>query len=203
MNSAEKLKEMLMQFPSVGPRQAERFIYFILSRSKAWKKEFANLIEQVQQEVELCPACFRFYQKNHKNNSGICSICANNQRDNALMVVLNNTDLKNIEKSGSYTGKYFVIGGLAPSVGKAGTFRMQELIAILKKTEFTEIILAMPATVDGDYTTEYIKHEIIKTLPEYKDKISVLGRGLSRGVELEYADPATIKEAIKNKKTIF
>ena len=121
------------------------------------------------------------------------------------MVVSNDIDLENIEKSGSFSGKYFVLGGTVPILDKSPRrkIRIDKLIAqvekLAKKEELKEIILAMNFNPEGENTALFLKKELSPTIEKYNLKISSLGKGLSLGTELEYSDPETLKNAFENR----
>ena len=135
-----------------------------------------------------------FVYPEHGRGAKICSICSDDTRDSSmLMVVPRDIDLEAVERSGGYKGYYFVLGGVVPILEKEPEkrIRIKELEAKIKKDkDIKEIILAMNANLDGENTAEYLKHYIGPTYV-----ISILGRGLSTGAELEYADPETLKNA--------
>jgi len=117
------------------------------------------------------------------------------------MLVEKDTDVEQMEKSGAYTGKYFVLGGALSLTGKKGVIREKELDGYIKRhaNEITEIILALSATPDGEYTTDYLSTKFKDDESISKVRVTVLGRGLSTGSELEYADASTLKQALKNR----
>lgn len=194
MNSIEKLAEMFGKFPGIGPRQARRFVYYLLSRNGSYADEFVKAIQNLRKEIIQCQRCMRFFAKNG-SDSKLCSICADDTRDSSmLMVVPRDVDMEMVEKSGGYKGYYFVLGGVVPILEKEPEkkIRIKELEARIRKDKnIKEIILAMNANQDGENTVEYIKQYIGEGYV-----ISELGRGLSTGAELEYADPETLKNAL-------
>ena len=110
------------------------------------------------------------------------------------MIVPRDIDFEAVEKSGSYKGFYFILGGVVPILEKEPEkrIRIKELDTRIKNAkDIKEIILAMNANIDGENTTEFIKQKY-QGLPLI---FSTLGRGLSTGAELEYADPETLKNA--------
>jgi recombination protein RecR len=203
MNSIEKLTEIFSHFPGIGPRQAKRFVYYLLSRNNGAIEEIVRNLTSLENEIKSCNDCKMFFQA--KNNSSVlCSICSNPQRESEyLMIVSRDTDVESIEKSSTFKGKYFVLGGTIPILEKTPErrVRLDDLKKIInnKASELKEIILAMNWNPEGENTAEYIE-QFIKTLSG-KDmiKISHLGKGLSMGTEIEYADPDTIKNALSNR----
>jgi recombination protein RecR len=118
------------------------------------------------------------------------------------MIVARDIDLENIEKSHSFNGKYFVLGGTIPILDKnpEQRVRLQELMTTIeKKVGLKEIILGFGINPESDYTADFIIQSITPLITKYNLKISHLGRGLSTGTELEYSDADTIKNALKNR----
>jgi recombination protein RecR len=136
----------------------------------------------------------RFFAKNG-GQKDVCSVCSDDTRDSTLLcIVPRDIDLESIEKSGSYNGHYFVLGGVVPILDKEPEkrIRIKELESRIKENkDIKEIILAMNANQDGENTAEYLKHKFQGEGLE----CSMLGRGLSTGAELEYADPETLRNA--------
>lgn len=113
------------------------------------------------------------------------------------MVVEKNLDLDNIEKTGIYNGKYFILGSaLSLKNEKQNNLVYKELFSKVKKEKPTEVILATSATLEGENTARYIE-KILEPLPV---KVTRLGRGLSTGTELEYIDSETMNNALENRK---
>jgi recombination protein RecR len=134
----------------------------------------------------------------HAGESALCNICADKGRDQSLLaVVVSDADLQALERSHTYHGQYFVLGGLIHLASeKTSGLRLRELKAATKREGLEEIVLAFPANPEGDATASIIRHELEDT----DVKITTLGRGLSTGSELEYADPETLKSALDNRK---
>ena len=203
MNSFEKLKELFRDFPGIGPRQAERFAYFLLAKNPAYVEELKTLLGTLKKDVAQCKECMRYFTKREKSSSGsICSICSSDDRDSStLVIVAKDNDLLTIERSGAFKGKYFVLGGLVPILENepAKRIRLSPLLSLIQKRKgVKEIILALSATHEGENTEEILKKSIEETAPTIK--VSHLGRGLSTGLEIEYSDSDTIKAALENKK---
>jgi recombination protein RecR len=199
MNSIDKLTEMFGKFPGIGPRQARRFVYYLLSRNGNYTQELVQAVQNLKKEIIQCEKCLRFFAKNG-HATKLCSICADDTRDHKmLMIVPRDVDLEAVERSGSYKGHYFVIGGMVPILEKEPEkkVRIRELEERIKNSpELKELILAMNANADGEHTADYIKEKLSPLIKKVNPlEISVLGRGLSTGAELEYADPETLMSA--------
>jgi len=201
MNTIEKLTEYFKEFPGIGPRQAKRFVFFLLRKNDGYINDLVRTIPELKNSVKVCEQCFRYFSKDESQELS-CNICNDKNRDSdSLMIVARDVDLESVEKSGTYNGYYFVLGGLIPVLEKfpARSVKLNELKSTLekrKKKNLKEIILALSANPDGDNTAEFLKKE----LSNQNLKISVLGRGLSTGTELEYSDKDTISSALENRK---
>ena len=204
MDTIEKLAEMFKNFPGIGPRQAKRFVYFLLTRNKSYIKEFTDLVTELQKEIVICPDCFQYFTKGKKTSS-LCDICQSKNRDeNVLMIVARDIDLENIEKSHSFNGKYFVLGGTIPILDKnpENRIHLRELLSAIEnkaKDRLKEIIMGFSLNPESEYTADFVIQALNPLVTKYNLKISHLGRGLSTGTELEYSDADTIKNALKNR----
>ena len=203
MDNTQKLIELFKEFPGIGPRQAKRFVYFLLNRNPAYATDLTKLINEVRSTVHCCDTCFRFFP-NGKSKS--CPVCEDTSRDKKLlMLVSQDVDFENIEKAKSYNGYYFILGGSVPILEKnpERRIRQKDLLEILEKkikSGLSEIIMALNYNPEGENTRSYLS-QILKPLADKnKIKISTLGRGLSTGTELEYSDSDTIKNALKNRQ---
>ncbi len=201
MDPISKLTEYFREFPGIGPRQAKRFVYFLLTRHASYLDEISRLILEIKKNIKVCSSCFRFYQEYSQGNT--CKICSDTSRDQAqLMIVSRDVDFETIEKSKFYNGLYFILGGSIPILDKEPEkrVRLKELEEKIRKNNFKEIILSLNANAEGEHTAEFIRSHLKEKFPEATFTISILGRGLSTGAELEYSDSDTIKNALKNRE---
>lgn len=198
MDHIEELARALAHLPGIGPRQAKRFVYHLLSAPASERTELAKLITALDKEVRQCPECLRFY---NGTTQGACTYCTDPRRDDSeLMVVEKDQDLAAFERAGTYKGRYFVLGGVLTLTGK-GIIREKELVRLIEKRlpqSLTEVVLALSATSEGEHTADHIR----SLLAPYRDhlKLSILGRGLATGSELEYSDAETLRAAFTNRK---
>ena len=193
----EDLAHAFERLPGIGPRQAKRFVYYLLTASQFDRTRLAELIEHLGADVKQCTECLRFWS----GSGALCNYCADPTRDDSiLMVVEKDQDLVAVERANAYRGRYFVLGGVLTLSGK-GRIREQELVQRVEKGTkggLKEIVLALSATSEGEHTADRVR-EILTPLREHL-KLSTLGRGLSTGSELEYADAQTLTGALQNRK---
>lgn len=202
MDPLSRLTEYFREFPGIGPRQAKRFVYFLLTKSPSYLEEISKLITEIKRNIKVCSSCFRFYQD---GNSTVCNICTNKNRDlSQLMVVSRDVDYEAIEKSRVYNGLYLILGGTIPILDKEPEkkVRLNELVKRVSDNNVKEIILSLNANAEGEHTAEFIRNYLKSKFPTAEFSITVLGRGLSTGTELEYSDTDTIKSALKNRERV-
>ena len=203
MDSIQKLTELFKEFPGIGPRQAKRFVYFLLNKNSGYASDLSRLILDVRSTVHSCQMCFRYFP-NSKNK--ICSTCLDVGREKKyIMIVPNDIDYENIEKTKFFNGYYFILGGVVPILEKnpEKKIRQKELLSIISeriKNGLEEIIISMNYNPEGENTLSYLKDLLSRFNLDSRVKISTLGRGLSTGTELEYSDSETIKNALKNRQ---
>ena len=191
----EQLSRLFLKFPGIGARQAKRFAYFILSQQESYVKHLSASLLTARSFAQSCSRCHRIYE----GTPGMCYLCADTTRDQDTIVVVEKTaDIDAFAKT-DYHGLFFVLGGLIPITQKSiidGT-NTNALIERVKKesSSLSEIILAFPLTPNGDHTDSVIRDLLGDTI-----KISSLGRGLSTGTELEYADPASLEASLKKRE---
>jgi len=197
--SIQKLIDLFSKFPTVGPRTAARFAFYLLALSKEEIKNIIAVMVEMKNNVKFCSFCFQPFELSNKE-AKLCEICSNNARDKTLLcVVENETDLFSLEKTKKYPGRYFILGGTVSALKKADLekLRIEELKERIKNNpEIQEIILAINPTPDGEATVLYLER-FLKPLGK---KITRLGRGLPIGAELEYADEETLSSALEGRK---
>lgn len=203
MDYTSRLIEYFKDFPGVGPRQAKRFVYFLLNKNPNYSEELSKLIREVRSSVHTCEDCLRFFPSSH---SKLCSVCNDKSRNHEqLMIVPSDVDYENIEKTKFYNGYYFILGGTVPILEKNPDkkIRQKELLETINKRTnngLKEIIIAVNYNPEGENTLFYLKEILSYILEKNNIKVSNLGRGLSTGTELEYSDSETLKNALKNRQ---
>jgi len=167
----------------------------LLSRNRSGALELAHALEQAMQYVRQCTLCRSL------SDGDVCDICVSSQRDpRVLCVVESPADVAAIEQSGSFRGRYFVLGGhLSPLDGIGpDEIGIPQLVARLGHEPIEELILATNATVEGQATAHYLQ-EVTRHLPV---SITRIAQGVPQGGELEYVDSHTLSQALQYRLTI-
>jgi recombination protein RecR len=197
----EEIKKFVEEFeklPSIGPRQATRLAFRLISSGQAKLSELSDAVSGLKR-VKICPRCFFV----HSQKSKLCSICSDESRlNNIFMVVEKETDLMSIERTGKFKGKYLVLGELTRSgvLEPWQKLRLNSLKKIItdeipdKKSK--EIIIALNPTTYGDLNTSLIEKE----LKPFAEKITRLGRGIPTGGEIEFADEETLSHSLTRRE---
>jgi recombination protein RecR len=180
--------------PGIGPRAALRYAYWLAAQPKDLIRKFARTLEQLADGVRKCSICGLW------SDAEVCSICSDPRRDTrTICVVGTSQDARVIEESGTFKGRYHVLGGLLdPIEGRTPeTLNIPSLARrIYAQPDVKEIILALDPDVSGDTTALYL----MKQLAQLPVTVSRLARGLQNGAQIEYADGATISDALQNRK---
>lgn len=197
-DNIEDLAHAFSRFPGIGPRQAKRFVYYLLATTPAERSRLAELVTKLGSTVRQCTACMHF---SPTNSDGLCKYCADSSRDDSiLMVIEKDQDLQAVERAHAFKGRYFVLGGIISLSGK-GAIRERDLIRVVEqrsKNGLAEIVLALSATSEGEHTADRVR-ELLRPL-QGSLRITELGRGLATGSELEYSDAQTLTSALQNRK---
>lgn len=189
----DTLIRLFSRLPGFGRRSARRVVLHLIKKKETQLIPLADAIQNVIEHIRICPVC------GNLDSQSPCSICSDERRDeNVICVVQDVADLWAIERSAAFRGRYHVLGGLLSAIEGTGPdeLRLPVLEQRLRRTGVSELILALPATVDGQTTGHYII-ERFKDLPV---KISSLAQGIPVGGELDYLDDGTIQTALKSRR---
>jgi recombination protein RecR len=184
----------LEKLPSVGPKTAQRLAFHVL-RNPNDARLLADAIATVGEQISHCSVCFNF------TDQEVCDICRGDRRDHALLcVVAEPSDLIAIEKTNEYRGLYHVMGGLISPQDGVGEdmLRMRELIERVGRGEFTELILALKPSLEGE-TTGFV---IQRRLQPFAVPITKIAFGLPVGGDLDIADVATLAQALQGRRKL-
>ncbi|MEI7631794.1 MAG: recombination mediator RecR [bacterium] len=191
----ENAIEALGQLPGVGPRSAERYAYYLLKNDSYKTNKLIDAFSTLHKGVKLCPVTFVLID----NNCEVSPLYTNPGRDKSVIAVVSDPfDVIAIEKTGLFKGTYHVLGGLISPIDGVtpDDLKISELVSRIKSDGVKELILAMNASVEGETTSLYLQQQ----LEDQKVIISRLARGLSVGVDLEYADHISLGRALTGRQ---
>ncbi len=197
MNYPEAINRLinkLSELPSVGPKTAERYVFYLLKKDQASLDELSAAIKELKEKTFTCSSCQVI------SGTNPCPICSNSNRDQEVLCLVENTqDLIAIESTKQYNGKYFVLGGLINVIKEIGpeNLEIRKLLKKINSENIKEIIIALNFNIEGETTSLYLK----RILGD-KIKISRLARGLPAGSDLEYVDEITLASALKNRSQL-
>ncbi len=197
-DSIKKLQELFGRFPTIGARTAGRFVFYLINQPKEVTDELILALQELKNNIKLCEFCFNPFEAEGK----LCSICKDNLRNAQLLCIIEKeADLLSIENTKKYKGLYFILGGTLTLRKPDGNhLRIKELQGRIKKSNFSEIIIALNPTIEGRSTSVLIQRKL-KELPQFNSlKITHLAKGLPIGGELEYADEETLESALEGRK---
>ncbi|MDR3111502.1 MAG: recombination mediator RecR [Planctomycetaceae bacterium] len=191
--SVTRMMTEIERLPGIGKKSAERIAYHLLKVSKAEALALADAIRQVKENVSYCKTCYNLTEQDY------CEICRDTSRDTSLLCVVEQPrDLIAIEQTGKYKGLYHVLlGKLASNEGiQAEDLTIEPLVKRIQNGTFTELIMATPPTVEGDWTALYITRQ----LAEKPIKISRLARGITTGSDLRFANSEMLGDALSGRQ---
>ena len=188
----ENAVESLSKLPGIGKKTALRLALHLLNSEDLETEQLADSLLKMKRNIMLCERCYNI------SDTKVCSICSNPRRDeNTLCVVADMRDVLAIERTASYNGLYHVLGGvISPIEGiSPNDLKIAQLVQRTQTENIKEIILALPATIEGDTTNFYI----FRQLKDFEGKISVISKGIAVGDALEYVDEVTLGRSIQNR----
>lgn len=195
MNDVERLTQLLARLPGLGPRSARRAVLHLLKKRETLMQPLGQALEAVAETVKTCPTC------GNLDTDTPCSICRDVERDPATICVLEEVgDLWALERTGSFKGRYHVLGGHLSALDGIGPedLNIGGLIDRAGTNEVREIILATNLTVDGQTTAHYIAERLAET----DVRVTRLAHGVPVGGELDYLDDGTLTAALRSRQSL-
>ncbi|MDR0355092.1 MAG: recombination mediator RecR [Deltaproteobacteria bacterium] len=190
----------LGRLPGLGPKSATRLALYFLGRDIEEVRDLARSLMAVKEEIKFCSLCHNYTQEDP------CPLCASSGRDRGkICVVETPADLLAIESSGLYDGLYHVLGGVLAPLSGIGPedLNIRDLVDRLDQAfrvgePIREVVLATGSSPEAESTCVYL-------LEHLKDKgaeVTRLARGLPLGVDLEYVDGGTLKQALTHRRRL-
>lgn len=188
-----ELISALHKLPGIGPRSAERLALHLVQSESSEVRQLAQTLVQARERIQTCAICSALTERNP------CAICSDARREAGLICLVERAvDIITVEKSGTYRGKYHVLGGkISPLNGvEPEDLRIAELEMRLDKEPITEIVIALGTDVEGDATSNYLA----KRLARPGLKLTRIAHGLPAGSGLEFADELTLTHAMAGRR---
>ena len=179
----------IAKLPGVGKRTALRLALHLVKASPEEVQLLTERINKLKTDICSCKVCYNI------SDHEVCDICANPKRDAGVICVVQDIrDVIAIENTSQFNGLYHVLGGVISPMEGVGIrqLRLQELFDRVGKGDVRELILALPATVEGDTTNFFIYKNVKDKVP----LVTTIARGIGVGEELEYADEVTLGRSL-------
>ena len=190
--SIENLINLLTKLPTVGPKTAERYVFYFLQQGPEELQKFAQAIAELKENTFICRTCFAVADQSP------CQTCCNQERDHTLISVISNTrDMLAIESTKEYKGVFHVLGGTINAIEgiTPEKLKIKPLLSRINENKVKEVILALNPNLEGETTSMYLTKLLKQTFPDII--ISRIAKGLPMGADLEYADELTVLNAMK------
>jgi len=191
----ERLVASLRRLPGIGEKSATRLAFFLLSAPESLAQELADAILRVKKEIVLCEHCFDL------TPASPCALCRDERRDAGLLCVVEEpADRAAIERTRSYTGRYFVLGGVLSPIDGVGPedLRVGRLESLVREGHVREVILATNPSAEGEATAHYVADR----LRGAGARVTRIGYGMPMGGDLEYADHVTVGRSLANRREL-
>jgi recombination protein RecR len=197
--AVKNLIEQLEKLPGIGPRSAQRLVFYLLHNPQSVLEDYASAFTDLKKGTKICQTCKNI------GESEPCEICADRSRDiTKICVVEQPMDVLAIEQSGGYAGLYHVLHGAIAPLNNIGPDQLYlyDLLPRLEGGTISEIILATNPTMEGEATAMFIARLIEDRKLGQNLKITRIGRGLPVGGDLEYADAITLTKAMEGRREV-
>lgn len=191
----EKLIKLVSKLPSLGTRSARRIVLQLIKKRESLLLPLIEAMTQVADNIKTCEICGNY------DTTSPCSICSSALRESHLLCVVQDVaDLWAMERISFFKGKYHVLGGVLSALDGVAPedLNIESLVERIRSEGITEVILALPATVDGQITSHYL----VSRLKDSNVKITTLAQGIPMGAELDYMDEGTIQLALNSRKLL-
>ena len=189
----ERLIALLAKLPGLGPRSARRAALALLKRREQLLLPLSEALADAADRVRVCRICGAL------DTTEPCAICADASRDGALICVVEEVGaLWAMERASAFRGRYHVLGGLLSALDGIGpeALRVGPLIGRASAEAVREVVLALPATVDGQTTAHYLTDRLAGT----GVAVTSLARGVPVGGDLDWLDDGTIAQAMRARR---
>lgn len=194
-NSLQRAINEFAKLPGIGPRSAQRLVFYMLKRDAVELDAFSQAIEKLKEGVVFCSTCHIM------TDIDPCSTCSNSRRDQSLVCVVEESmDAIAIDKPGGFTGVFHVLGGVLNPMEGIGPdkLKIQSLLTRIPSQNVTEIIIATNPTLEGETTAMHVSRVVKNQFPDLK--LTRIARGLPMGGDLEYADEITLSRAMEGRR---
>lgn len=191
------------RMPGIGPKSATRIAFYLLNTPVEFVSNFAKTLTDLKEQVGVCPECFGVSENDR------CEVCSDDGRRRGLICVVERAiDVIALEKVGGFAGVYHVLGGVINPLEHVGPedLKIYQLISRVERLKRegemgVEIIIATNPTMEGEATALYIKRKLEGVELEGL-KITRIGSGLPIGANLEFADQATLAQAMEGRREL-
>ena len=184
----EQLIQLLARLPGLGPRSARRAVLHLIKKKEQLMIPLSTALERAVDTVKICEVC------GNVDTRSPCGICSDPRRSSGILIVVEDvSDLWALERAGVGAVKYHVLGGVLSPLDGVGPDDLSIDALLRRAPEFSEIVLAVNATVEGQTTAHYITDRLAGA----GVKVTRLAHGVPVGGELDYLDEGTLSQALK------
>lgn len=196
MNEIDQLIQLLARLPGLGPRSARRAALQMVQKRESLMRPLADALHRAADNIRECGTC------GNVDTQDPCHICQDPRRDAAVICVVEQVgDLWALERTGSFKGRYHVLGGVLSALDGVGPEDLNIATLVDRvggDSPVQEVILATNLTVDGQTTAHYVTERLAAS----GVKVTRLAHGVPVGGELDYLDDGTLSAALKSRQSL-
>lgn len=192
-----QLTETFEKLPGIGPKSAQRLVFYLLHNPEHQLEEFAQRLRALKQETVICTTCHSVSEHDP------CSICSDQSRDQSVICIVEQPlDVIALERANAFSGKYHVLHGSIAPLNNIGPDQLFLHDIAKRVAGVSEVILATNPTMEGEATALYIVDYLKQVLGASFEslKITRIGHGLPIGADIEYADGVTLSRALEGRR---
>ncbi|MBD3250793.1 MAG: recombination protein RecR [Candidatus Pacebacteria bacterium] len=195
--AVSRLIDQFERLPGIGPKSAQRLVFYLLHNPESEIREFANRLVAIKTDTVMCSTCHNVAETDP------CHVCVDPNRDQTILCIIERPlDLIAIENSDKYQGYYHVLHGAIDPLNNIGPEQLFMNDIVKRLDGVQEVIIATNPTMEGEATALYISELIQKAANGQPVKVTRIGHGLPIGADIEYADGVTIARALEGRRLV-
>ena len=194
----EKLIKQFAKLPRVGNRAARRIVLGLLQDKTGRIDKLVEALSDANENIRACPNCGVLTDR----DAELCEYCRDASRANGMLCLVRDlSDVWTLEKSGVFNGRYHILGGLLSGVAgiTPDDLNLGNLRNRISDEKIDEIIFALPNTVEGKTTQQYI---ISLIGVDNNIQFTELASGVPLGGDLDYIDDGTLSLAFGGRRKL-
>ena len=191
----DNLIQCYKKLPTIGEKTAIRLALATLDLDSDIIDVFSRSLLDSKSKIKKCIKC------NNLTEEDLCDICKDDSRDKSILCLVDDPkSIVQFERSGAFSGFYYVLNGLISSDNNYDpeALKIENLINLIDENNVKEVIIAVKPSIEGETTSLYIS----KILEKKDVMVTRIALGIPLGADMDYVDSLTLELALENRKEI-